>query len=319
MGRKWYYSHDGTQRFGPVSTSRLRELARSGALLPVSMVLLEGGKRWVQAGTVKGLFPGTDAVPARRAPAESAPGAPAENQGSSSGALTICLTVAALLLLSGIVAWLVYPAFSGPRPVAVVPSTAPAGSTEAAHGDSKEEPPDPELFENPPADFRGLPKAEQARQQQKSEATYLNPAAGDQDHIAAANVLLGLPDGHTSLLKGLDVYDRTGQRRRYRWCLQYLRIAQDKLDRVRSPRPGQPSGIIPAKHVAAMVELLRGLDPKKPPERSQWATTLDYLEQHPEGAGPVVPVLRDLLQRHENDADLAKELRSALAAAEKAR
>jgi hypothetical protein len=299
MGRRWYYSHDGTQRFGPVSTFRLRELARSGALLPVSMVLLEGGRQWVKASTVKGLFPEKEAPP--------------EPTAAASGVLTVCLMVTSLLLLGAIIAWVAYHTVGTSRPSAVAPAAPPS----PAHAEPDPEPPDPELFENPPPDLRGLAKPEQERRQQKAEATYLDAAASDADHVAAANALLGLPRGHVSLLKGLDAYDRPGQRRRYRWCLQYLRVAQDKLDRVRPAGAGPAPGLLPAKHVAAMVEFLRRLDPKKPAERSQWATTLDYLEQHPEHARPVVSVLRELQQRTRDDPDLSGELEKAVAAAEK--
>jgi hypothetical protein len=315
MGRRWYYSHDGTQRFGPVSTSRLKELARSGDLQPVSMVLLEGGRRWVKAATVKGLFPGTDAETTApdASPAPEAE-APAEKRGSA--VVTACLTIVTLLVLSGLLAGGVYYAMSLPRRVAVT-STAPAGPTAPARAENADEPPDPELFENPPQNFRTLPKTKQAELQRQAEATYLDPSARDEQHIAAANVLLGLSEGHTSLLKGLDVYDREETRRRYRWCLHYLAVAQVMLDMIRPPRPGEASGIIPAKHVAAMVEFLRPLDPAKPSDGAQWADTLNYLEVHPEHAGPVVPVLRELRRRHDGNAKAAQQLRSAIAAAEK--
>jgi hypothetical protein len=303
VARRWYYSHDGRTRFGPVSTAELRELARSGALQPVSLVLPEGGSRWVKAGTVRGLFAG----------------ATAEKQGSLSGTLGVCLAVAALVLFGGVVAVLLFPLLrpgaSSPR-VAVAP-TAPAGSgtTEA-----RPEPPDPQLFENPRPDSRSLPKAEQERRRQAAEAVYLDPAQSDNDHLAAANALLGLTDGHTSLLKGLDLYGPLpDHRRRYRWCFQYLVVAQHELDLRHPPSPGEASGIIPAAHVPRMVELLRGLDPKDPAQRARIATTLDYLEQHPEHAGSVVDVLRDLGPRCAGNADLSAQLQKAIAAVEKKR
>jgi hypothetical protein len=52
----WYYSNGGQQE-GPVSTSRLRELAASGQLQPSDLVWSEGMANWAAANTVKGLVP----------------------------------------------------------------------------------------------------------------------------------------------------------------------------------------------------------------------------------------------------------------------
>jgi hypothetical protein len=317
MGRKWYYSHDGKKKFGPVRTARLRQLARSGALQPVSLVLLEGGSRWVKAGSVKGLFPEevaeglppvAEAVPSPGPSLDASP----EKEGSGSCLLPAFLAALLVLLLGSTIAVVLRPDLNPLTRLRL--AAASTGPTQPGNQEEAE----PELFENPPPPFSALPKAKQAELQQKNEATYLDPAASDKDHIAAANGLLALADGHTSLLKGLDRYGSAPEpRRRYRWCLQYLCVAQHTLDLKRPPKPGKPSGIIPAEHVPRMVQLLRDLDPKKSSERAQFDTTLDYLEQHPEHAGPTLPVLRELRERHTGDADLAKELQSAITAAEK--
>jgi hypothetical protein len=226
------------------------------------------------------------------------------------------LLLIVLLLLGGIGAMLLQQTPGGlGRFLAPGVASGPAGSTQTQ---AKEEPPDPELFELPPPNHRALARDKQAQLQQKAEATYLNPASSDAAHISAANTLLGLPEGYTSLIKGLDVYaGQSEYRRRYRWCLQYLLVVQHERDQARPPKPGQPSGIIPAKHVTGMVELLRRLDPAKPVERSQIATTLDYLEQHPEHAAPLASLLQELSGRYTGNEELTRALKSALAAIKK--
>jgi hypothetical protein len=52
------------QRVGPVPLSHLQRLANSGQLRPADMVLREGARAWVEAGTVAGLFPGGGMRPA---------------------------------------------------------------------------------------------------------------------------------------------------------------------------------------------------------------------------------------------------------------
>lgn len=59
----WYYTRDGKQKIGPLTTAQLRELARSGQLLPSDMVKREGMPKWEQAAHVKGLFDETDQAP----------------------------------------------------------------------------------------------------------------------------------------------------------------------------------------------------------------------------------------------------------------
>jgi len=64
----WYYAKDG-QQFGPVSAAQLKQLATAGKLQPEDLVFQEGGKEWVPASSVKGLFAG--ATSTRSAPARS--------------------------------------------------------------------------------------------------------------------------------------------------------------------------------------------------------------------------------------------------------
>lgn len=51
-----YYVAANGRRQGPYSTAQLRELAHRGSLGPSDMVLPEGRTRWVEAGSVRGLF-----------------------------------------------------------------------------------------------------------------------------------------------------------------------------------------------------------------------------------------------------------------------
>jgi hypothetical protein len=64
---RWYYSPNNKQRLGPVSTEQMRQLALSGALSPEHMVMREGGRNWVLAAKVKGLF--SEPSPAKPPPA----------------------------------------------------------------------------------------------------------------------------------------------------------------------------------------------------------------------------------------------------------
>lgn len=56
MGRKYFYSHGG-RIVGPVSSSKLKEHARGGQLLPTDVVWRAGELKRVPATSVKGLFP----------------------------------------------------------------------------------------------------------------------------------------------------------------------------------------------------------------------------------------------------------------------
>jgi NAD-dependent dihydropyrimidine dehydrogenase PreA subunit len=52
---KWFAARN-KRRIGPVSFSRLRELAAAGKLLPTDMVLEAGAQKWTPAGSVTGIF-----------------------------------------------------------------------------------------------------------------------------------------------------------------------------------------------------------------------------------------------------------------------
>jgi hypothetical protein len=58
----WYFSRNG-QPHGPVTSSELQQLARTGALSPQEHVWKEGMKDWVPAAKVQGLFSGTPSPP----------------------------------------------------------------------------------------------------------------------------------------------------------------------------------------------------------------------------------------------------------------
>jgi hypothetical protein len=71
----WYYAKNGQQK-GPISPAELKKLATSGEIAPTDLVFQEGGTQWVEASTVKGLFPAGGAKPAP-APAPAPTPAPA--------------------------------------------------------------------------------------------------------------------------------------------------------------------------------------------------------------------------------------------------
>lgn len=74
---EWYYARGGA-RVGPFGFDQLRQLAAAGAVTPGDMVLDPGGRGWVSAGTIVGLFDlAAGAVPAFHAEAGSAPEAAA--------------------------------------------------------------------------------------------------------------------------------------------------------------------------------------------------------------------------------------------------
>jgi hypothetical protein len=70
MADVWYYAQKG-QQAGPVSSSQLQELAHSGKLLATDLVWKEGLPQWIQATSIKGLFPQPEAPTAEFPPAES--------------------------------------------------------------------------------------------------------------------------------------------------------------------------------------------------------------------------------------------------------
>jgi|GEM_PF-5809644 len=69
MTAEWHYSKDG-QEHGPVSASDLKNLAKSGDLLPSDLIWKEGMAEWKPASNVKGLFASTP-VPAAESPKAS--------------------------------------------------------------------------------------------------------------------------------------------------------------------------------------------------------------------------------------------------------
>jgi hypothetical protein len=56
MHEEWYYTKDGKNRVGPVSSSDLQALARSGELGPTDLVWKEGMAQWTPASLIKDLF-----------------------------------------------------------------------------------------------------------------------------------------------------------------------------------------------------------------------------------------------------------------------
>ena len=68
MSSKWFWAHDG-QKNGPVESTEIHALARSGRLLPTDLIWKEGLADWVEARKVKGLFPdGPPVLPPRVPP-----------------------------------------------------------------------------------------------------------------------------------------------------------------------------------------------------------------------------------------------------------
>jgi hypothetical protein len=63
MTTSWYIARN-KQKFGPFSTNQLHQLALLGLVRPGEFVLAEGARKWVEAKSVAGVFPPSDA-PAR--------------------------------------------------------------------------------------------------------------------------------------------------------------------------------------------------------------------------------------------------------------
>jgi Ca-activated chloride channel family protein len=55
---EWYFARQG-QTFGPFSDRELRDLARSGKLLPEDLISQPGAKKWHPASAIRGLFSGS--------------------------------------------------------------------------------------------------------------------------------------------------------------------------------------------------------------------------------------------------------------------
>ena len=73
MADEWYYSRD-KQQLGPVTRSRLGDLAAAGDLRPGDLVWRDGMAEWAAASRVEGLFRAADSAPA--APRGVRPGPP---------------------------------------------------------------------------------------------------------------------------------------------------------------------------------------------------------------------------------------------------
>lgn len=66
MAAEWHYSKEG-QQHGPVSASVLKNLVKSGDLLPTDLIWKEGMAEWKPASNVKGLFSATPAAESPKA------------------------------------------------------------------------------------------------------------------------------------------------------------------------------------------------------------------------------------------------------------
>ena len=91
MASQWYY-RKGKQKSGPVSSAKLKLLARSGQLSPADPVWKEGMSHWLPADKLKGLFPPAQMVvpptlpPASTPPAFSGNRTPPPSRSSLPGA-----------------------------------------------------------------------------------------------------------------------------------------------------------------------------------------------------------------------------------------
>lgn len=74
MHELWYFTKDGRNRLGPFLLEQLRQLAGAGLIAPGDMLLREGDRAWVRAGTLRPLFPGA-AAPAPEPPGRPSPAA----------------------------------------------------------------------------------------------------------------------------------------------------------------------------------------------------------------------------------------------------
>jgi hypothetical protein len=68
----WYFTREGN-RYGPYTTTQLKQFAVSGQLLPTDLVWKEGAEGWKPASTVKGLF-AAQQPPSQAAAPEQPPG-----------------------------------------------------------------------------------------------------------------------------------------------------------------------------------------------------------------------------------------------------
>lgn len=72
MADRWFYARDG-RRVGPITEEQLRQLAATGVLQPIDMVLNQGGLEWVSAAAIPGLTFTTPHQTAASVPLSSEP------------------------------------------------------------------------------------------------------------------------------------------------------------------------------------------------------------------------------------------------------
>jgi uncharacterized protein (TIGR03066 family) len=95
----WYVARN-KQKSGPYSSAQLKRMAASGQLGPEDMILREGQKQWVTAGTVRGLFP--EPVPAEAMDGPRSTTGPAPGQPKRQLTLWLLLGAAAFILVTGV-------------------------------------------------------------------------------------------------------------------------------------------------------------------------------------------------------------------------
>lgn len=95
MADEWYYSRD-KQQLGPVTRSRLGDLAAAGDLRPGDLVWRDGMAEWVAASRVQGLIP--TAPP-------TAPTPPGAGQGGGTAWHVLAFVASGLLVLAFGVPW----------------------------------------------------------------------------------------------------------------------------------------------------------------------------------------------------------------------
>jgi hypothetical protein len=79
---EWHFTQSG-QQAGPVTWTRLRELAASGTLRPTDQVWKSGMPNWVPAHSVTGLLPDHSVTPPTQSSPPLPPGVPASSNGPS--------------------------------------------------------------------------------------------------------------------------------------------------------------------------------------------------------------------------------------------
>jgi hypothetical protein len=112
MPAHWYFTRDGKQRLGPFTSEQLRQLAAGGLLESSHMVLKDGSRKWVPAGSIRGLFPSAPpiAAPAPATPLAPTPATIADKPEPHRGVLILALGVLSfvfpmLVIVFGPLAW----------------------------------------------------------------------------------------------------------------------------------------------------------------------------------------------------------------------